>query len=69
MVPKEGKVPACSSGLTASPCCQIAGKWHIIALASDSEGYLQKKDKLKMAMASVTVLGDSDLKVSFAIPT
>ncbi|XP_040463458.1 lipocalin-like 1 protein [Falco naumanni] len=48
---------------------KIAGKWHIIALASDSEGYLQKKDKLKMAMASVTVLGDSDLKVSFAIPT
>ncbi|XP_052671031.1 extracellular fatty acid-binding protein-like [Harpia harpyja] len=48
---------------------KIAGKWHIIALASDSEGYLQKKNELKMAMASITVLREGDLKVSFAIPT
>uniref|UniRef100_A0A8B9LZ38 Lipocalin/cytosolic fatty-acid binding domain-containing protein n=1 Tax=Accipiter nisus TaxID=211598 RepID=A0A8B9LZ38_9AVES len=47
----------------------IAGKWYIIALASDSEGYLQKKDELKMAMASITVLREGDLKISFAIPT
>ncbi|KAK4811529.1 hypothetical protein QYF61_011577 [Mycteria americana] len=66
---REGTTPPCSSGLTACPCCQIAGKWHIIALASDSESYLQKKDELKMAMASITVLGEGDLKVSFAIPT
>ncbi|XP_072739271.1 lipocalin-like 1 protein [Ciconia boyciana] len=48
---------------------KIAGKWHIIALASDSESYLQKKDELKMAMATITVLGEGNLKVSFAIPT
>ncbi|KAM6117419.1 lipocalin-like 1 protein [Phoenicopterus ruber ruber] len=48
---------------------KIAGKWHIIALASDSESYLRKKDELKMAMATIAVLGEGDLKVSFAIPT
>ncbi|XP_009888567.1 PREDICTED: lipocalin-like 1 protein [Charadrius vociferus] len=48
---------------------KIAGKWHITALASDSESYLRKKDELKMAMATITVLGEGDLKVSFAIPT
>ncbi|KAM6400098.1 lipocalin-like 1 protein [Rhynochetos jubatus] len=48
---------------------KIAGKWNIIALASDSESYLRRKDELKMAMATVMVLGDGDLKVSFAIPT
>ncbi|KAJ7412099.1 Extracellular fatty acid-binding protein [Willisornis vidua] len=48
---------------------KIAGKWHITAMASDSESYLQKKDQLKMAMANIEVLGEGDLKVSFAIPT
>ncbi|KAM6316290.1 extracellular fatty acid-binding protein-like isoform 2-T2 [Podargus strigoides] len=48
---------------------KVAGKWYIIALASNSESYLQKKDELKMAMANVAVLGEGDLKVSFAIPT
>ncbi|XP_009809616.1 lipocalin-like 1 protein [Gavia stellata] len=48
---------------------KIAGKWYIVALASDSESYLQKKDGLKMAMATIAVLGEGDLKVSFAIPT
>ncbi|XP_054076612.1 lipocalin-like 1 protein [Rissa tridactyla] len=48
---------------------QIEGKWYIIALASDSESYLQKKDELKMATATIAVLGEGDLKVSFAIPT
>ncbi|KAM6372418.1 extracellular fatty acid-binding protein-like isoform 2-T2 [Pluvialis apricaria] len=48
---------------------KIAGKWHIIALASDSESYLRKKDELKMATATITVLGEGDLKVSFAVPT
>lgn len=67
--PQAGTAPACSSGLTAHPHCQIAGKWHIVALASDSESYLQKKDELKMAMATITVLEEGDLKVSFAIPT
>lgn len=38
-------------------------------MASDSETYIQKKDQLKMAMASIEVLGDGDLNVSFAIPT
>ncbi|XP_074967944.1 lipocalin-like 1 protein isoform X1 [Phalacrocorax aristotelis] len=47
----------------------IAGKWHIIALASDSESYLQKKDELKMAMATIADLGEGNLKVSFAIPS
>ncbi|XP_040975925.1 extracellular fatty acid-binding protein-like isoform X2 [Aquila chrysaetos chrysaetos] len=55
-----------AAGLDTS---KIAGKWHIIALASDSEGYLQKKDELKMAMASIAVLREGDLKVSFAILT
>uniref|UniRef100_A0A8D0KZY2 Lipocalin/cytosolic fatty-acid binding domain-containing protein n=1 Tax=Strix occidentalis caurina TaxID=311401 RepID=A0A8D0KZY2_STROC len=53
----------------ACPHCQIAGKWYITALASNSESYLQKKDKLKMAMANIVVLGEGNLKVSFAIPT
>ncbi|XP_050190279.1 extracellular fatty acid-binding protein-like [Myiozetetes cayanensis] len=48
---------------------KIAGKWHITAMASDSESYLQRKDQLKMAMANIRVLGEGDLKVSFAIPT
>ncbi|XP_010219043.1 PREDICTED: lipocalin-like 1 protein [Tinamus guttatus] len=48
---------------------KIAGKWHIVALASDSEGYLRKKDELKMAMANLSLLEDGTLKVSFAIPT
>ncbi|XP_010082583.1 PREDICTED: extracellular fatty acid-binding protein-like, partial [Pterocles gutturalis] len=47
----------------------ITGRWHIVALATDSEGYLSQKDKLKMAMAALTVQGEGDLKVSFAIPT
>ncbi|XP_065551475.1 lipocalin-like 1 protein [Lathamus discolor] len=48
---------------------KIAGKWHITAMATDNESYLQKKDQLKMAMTSIEVLGDGDLNVSFAIPT
>ncbi|XP_075572725.1 lipocalin-like 1 protein [Pelecanus crispus] len=60
----QAKDPA--EGLDKS---KIAGKWHIIALASNSESYLRKKDKLKMAMATITVLGEGDLKISFAIPT
>ncbi|XP_025962004.2 extracellular fatty acid-binding protein-like isoform X2 [Dromaius novaehollandiae] len=48
---------------------KIAGKWHIVALASDSEGYLRKKDELKMAMANISLLKNGTLKVSFAIPT
>ncbi|XP_009634618.1 lipocalin-like 1 protein [Egretta garzetta] len=48
---------------------KVAGKWYIIALASNSERYLREKDELKMAMAKITVLGEGDLKVSFAIPT
>ncbi|PKU28215.1 lipocalin-15-like [Limosa lapponica baueri] len=55
--------------LTARSHCQIAGKWYIIAMASDSESYLRKKDELKMATATIVVLGEGDLKVSFAIPT
>ncbi|XP_057894073.1 lipocalin-like 1 protein [Melospiza georgiana] len=55
---------------TAEPdVSKIAGTWYITAMASDSESYLQKKDQLKMAMASIEVRGDGDLKVSFAIPT
>ncbi|XP_010186462.1 PREDICTED: extracellular fatty acid-binding protein-like [Mesitornis unicolor] len=48
---------------------KIEGKWYITAMASNSETYFQKKDKLKMAMANIAVLGEGDLKVSFAIPT
>ncbi|KAM6047578.1 PREDICTED: extracellular fatty acid-binding protein-like [Chlamydotis macqueenii] len=48
---------------------KLAGKWHIVALASDSEGFLRQKDKLKMSMATITVLEEGDLKVAFAIPT
>ncbi|KAJ7409964.1 hypothetical protein BTVI_54973 [Pitangus sulphuratus] len=48
---------------------KIAGKWHITAMASDSKSYLERKDQLKMAMANIKVLGEGDLKVSFAIPT
>ncbi|KAM8995918.1 lipocalin-like 1 protein isoform 3-T5 [Ara ararauna] len=48
---------------------KIAGRWHITAMATDNESYLQKKDQLKMAMTSIEVLGNGDLNVSFAIPT
>ncbi|XP_009666351.1 extracellular fatty acid-binding protein [Struthio camelus] len=48
---------------------KIAGKWHIVALASDSEGYLRKKDELKMSMANILLLENGTLKVSLAIPT
>ncbi|XP_068067815.1 extracellular fatty acid-binding protein-like [Anomalospiza imberbis] len=48
---------------------KIAGTWYITAMASDSKSYLQNKDQLKMAMANIEVLGNGDLKVSFAIPT
>ncbi|XP_013809930.1 lipocalin-like 1 protein [Apteryx mantelli] len=48
---------------------KIAGKWHIVALASDSESYLHKKDELKMAMANISILENGTLKVSLAIPT
>ncbi|XP_010152186.1 PREDICTED: extracellular fatty acid-binding protein-like [Eurypyga helias] len=48
---------------------KIAGKLYIVAMASDSDSYLRRKDELKMAMATITVLGEGDLKVSFAIPT
>ncbi|XP_008489790.1 extracellular fatty acid-binding protein [Calypte anna] len=48
---------------------KIGGKWYIVAMASDSEEYIKKKDSLKVAMANVTVLEDGDLNVSFAIPT
>ncbi|XP_009080589.1 PREDICTED: lipocalin-like 1 protein [Acanthisitta chloris] len=48
---------------------KIAGRWHITAMASNSESYLRNKDQLKMAMANIEVLEEGDLKVSFAIPT
>ncbi|KAM9370778.1 extracellular fatty acid-binding protein-like [Phaethornis superciliosus] len=48
---------------------KVAGKWYIVAMASDSEDYIKKKESLKVAMASVTVLEQGDLNVSFAIPT
>ncbi|XP_009469773.1 PREDICTED: lipocalin-like 1 protein [Nipponia nippon] len=63
------RVEAEDAGAVGLDKSKVAGKWYIIALASDSEGYLQKKDKLKMAMATIAVLGEGDLKVSFAIPT
>ncbi|XP_010006173.1 PREDICTED: lipocalin-like 1 protein [Chaetura pelagica] len=56
-------------GATGLDKNKVAGQWHIVALASDSESYLQKKDELKMAMAKIVVLGEGDLKISFAIPT
>ncbi|XP_008946791.1 PREDICTED: extracellular fatty acid-binding protein-like, partial [Merops nubicus] len=49
-------------------CQQIAGRWFITALASDSESFLQRKDELQMAMASIAVLPGGHLRVSFAIP-
>ncbi|KAM6243833.1 extracellular fatty acid-binding protein-like isoform 2-T2 [Porphyrio hochstetteri] len=62
-------VEAEDPGATGLDKSKIEGKWHIVALASDSESYLQKKDELKMAMATIMVLGEGSLKVSFAIPT
>ncbi|XP_026715968.1 lipocalin-like 1 protein [Athene cunicularia] len=62
-------VEAENLGIVGLDKSKIAGRWYITALASDSESYLQKKDKLKMAMANIAVLGEGNLKVSFAIPT
>lgn len=55
--------------ITACSHCQVAGKWYITAMASDSQRYLENKDHLKMAMANIEVLENGDLNVSFAIPT
>ncbi|XP_074702523.1 lipocalin-like 1 protein [Strix aluco] len=63
------RVEAENLGVAGLDKSKIAGKWYITALASNSESYLQKKDKLKMAMANIVVLGEGNLKVSFAIPT
>lgn len=67
--PQKGTGPAWFSGLTAHLCCQIAGKWYVVALASNSEFYLREKDRLKMVMASLSVLGPDKLKVSYAAVT
>ncbi|XP_068270154.1 lipocalin-like 1 protein [Nyctibius grandis] len=48
---------------------KIEGRWNIVALASDSKDYLRQRDELKMAMANIAVLGEGDLRVSFAIPS
>ncbi|XP_021269747.1 extracellular fatty acid-binding protein isoform X2 [Numida meleagris] len=47
---------------------EIAGKWYIVALASNSEFLLREKSKLKMAMARISFLGEDELKVSYAVP-
>ncbi|XP_015499987.1 extracellular fatty acid-binding protein-like [Parus major] len=62
-------VQAGDGGIAELDESKIAGTWYITAMASDSESYLQNKEQLKMAMANIEVLGDGDLKVSFAIPT
>ncbi|XP_025905217.1 extracellular fatty acid-binding protein-like [Nothoprocta perdicaria] len=62
-------VEAQDQGSEKTDKSKIAGKWHIVALASDSESYLRKKDELKMAMANLSLLEDGTLKVSLAIPT
>ncbi|OWK54663.1 Extracellular fatty acid-binding protein [Lonchura striata] len=63
------RVQAGELGTAEPDKSKIAGTWYITAMASDSKVYLQKKDQLKMAMANIEVLGNGDLKVSFAIPT
>ncbi|XP_041908148.1 lipocalin-like 1 protein isoform X1 [Corvus kubaryi] len=63
------RVQATDLGAAELDVRKVAGTWYITAMASDSKTYLEKKDQLKMAMANIEVLGDGDLKVSFAIPT
>ncbi|XP_015734326.1 extracellular fatty acid-binding protein [Coturnix japonica] len=47
---------------------EIAGKWYVVALASNTEFFLREKDKMKMAMARISFLGEDELKVSYAVP-
>ncbi|OXB80623.1 UNVERIFIED_CONTAM: hypothetical protein H355_005552 [Colinus virginianus] len=67
-VPRKGTRRARSSRLTACPHCQIAGKWYVVALASNTEFFLREKGKMKMAMARISFLGEDELKVSYAVP-
>ncbi|XP_005014850.1 extracellular fatty acid-binding protein-like [Anas platyrhynchos] len=60
------RAEAGAAGLDRS---KIAGKWYVVALASNSEFYLREKDRLKMVMASLSVLGPDKLKVSYAAVT
>ncbi|XP_062446920.1 extracellular fatty acid-binding protein-like [Rhea pennata] len=63
------RVEAEDQGAAEIDKSKIEGKWHIVALASDSEGYLRKKDELKMAKANISLLKNGILKVSVAILT
>ncbi|XP_065593792.1 lipocalin-like 1 protein [Cyrtonyx montezumae] len=47
---------------------EIAGKWYVVALASNTEFFLREKGKMKMAMARISFLGEDELKVSYAVP-
>ncbi|POI30187.1 hypothetical protein CIB84_006062 [Bambusicola thoracicus] len=47
---------------------EVAGKWYVVALASNTEFFLREKDKMKMAMARISFPGEDELKVSYAVP-
>lgn len=65
---QKGTRPARSSGLTAHSYFQVAGKWYIVALASNTEFFLREKGKMKMVMARISFLGEDELEVSYAAP-
>nr|XP_009938103.1 PREDICTED: extracellular fatty acid-binding protein-like [Opisthocomus hoazin] len=63
------RVDAGGPGAVGLDKSKIEGRWYIVALASDSEGYRREQPQLKMAMATIKVLDKGNLKVSFAIPS
>ena len=65
---QKGTHPARSSRLTARSHRQIAGKWYVVALASNTEFFLREKGNMKMAMGRISFPGEDELEVSYAVP-
>uniref|UniRef100_A0A669Q773 Lipocalin/cytosolic fatty-acid binding domain-containing protein n=1 Tax=Phasianus colchicus TaxID=9054 RepID=A0A669Q773_PHACC len=47
---------------------EIAGKWYVVALASNSENLLREKGNMKMAVVRISFPGEDELEVSYAVP-
>ncbi|XP_048822111.1 extracellular fatty acid-binding protein [Lagopus muta] len=47
---------------------EIAGKWYVVALASNTEFFLREKGNMKMAMVRISFPREDELEVSYAVP-
>nr|AAA48677.1 marker protein [Gallus gallus] len=54
---------------TVPDSSEVAGKWYIVALASNTDSFLREKGKMKMVMARISFLGEDELEVSYAAPS